>query len=101
MNRARAGDDWLAGGGLAVFFAHASRTPFGQMAIGFLYCRDQNVTGAAADTSEFQPVSASTGASIVPESDPELAAIIEAWPTLAEDVRQTILTLIRASCPAD
>ncbi len=29
--------------------------------------------------------------------DPDLAAIIEAWPTLPEGVRQGILTLIRAS----
>ncbi len=31
----------------------------------------------------------------------DLAAVVDAWPTLPEHVRQTILTLIRASGPAD
>jgi len=28
--------------------------------------------------------------------DPDLAAVVEAWPTLPEGVRQTILTVVRA-----
>ncbi len=33
--------------------------------------------------------------------DHDLAAVVDAWPTLPKHVQQTILTLIRASRPAD
>ncbi len=67
------------------------------MAIGFLYCRGQSVTPDADNASAITRQGAASGASIVPESDPELTAIIEAWPTLPEAVKAGIVAMVDAA----
>jgi hypothetical protein len=41
------------------------------------------------------PETLSPGLSLNPENDPDLAMVLNAWPTLPAEIRQTILGIIK------
>jgi hypothetical protein len=57
--------------------------------------RDSNESDTYSEKSESGDSSTNNVATLI-ESAPELAAIIEAWPTLSEDDRTAILRIIAA-----
>ena len=61
-------------------------------------------TGSAAESAAFSPetVSVEPSAEVVePSTDAELAAVIDAWPTLPAALRAGIVAMVRASAAGD